>query len=406
MIGLLLLALIAAATVADDAYTLPWFQYEGDSHYEFGLALGEHFRATIQARVAATQALQATLLPFYATPAGEAIYNTYLATHNRTFPAYVEEVLGMAHGSAVAFSTLFILNIIEEYSTSMRVALTDNWLRPAPAVHCTDIVLHTTNTCIVAHNEDSGLADVNRTAVVTAKIQGNAWFTAYTYLGDLPSGAFGANDNGVAFSLNYVEPLDIDSNGLGRGFVSRDLLAATSYDDAIERVTQPNQATGHNIQLMDTVHQRVANIEVASFNRSVVTEIAAGDPTFFHTNQYQTLLLRQPMSPSSYHRLRRYRHLTPPRSIQAVLEVLGDQGDTSYPIFHDATSHAAGELSNWTLLTVIFDVLNRKAYFLQPQVNPRVASVIMVLDLRNVNHVQVLRSVQERVDAALRLLQL
>ena len=88
---------------------------------------------------------------------------------------------------------------------------------------------------------------------------------------------------------------------------------------------------------MDTVHQRVANIEVASFNRSVVSEIAAGDPAFFHTNQYQTLLLRQPMSPSSFHRLRRYRHLTPPRSVQAVLNVLGDQVFIYFNLCRDRT---------------------------------------------------------------------
>eukprot|EP00965_Chrysotila_dentata_P142049 4695480-Pleurochrysis_carterae.AAC.3 len=32
---------------------------------------------------------------------------------------------------------------------------------------------------------------------------GRRSFTAYTYLGELPSGAFGFNNDGVAFTLNW-----------------------------------------------------------------------------------------------------------------------------------------------------------------------------------------------------------
>ena len=74
---------------------------------------------------------------------------------------------------------------------------------------------------------------------------GGAAFVAYTYAGDLPSGAFGWNARArVAFTLNYVhpeatpDPLDLAASGgglVGRGFVSRDLLAATSLDDARAR---------------------------------------------------------------------------------------------------------------------------------------------------------------------------
>ncbi|OQS04899.1 cysteine protease family C45 [Thraustotheca clavata] len=407
MISLVVLVLVAIAS-ADD---LPWFQYDGDSHYEFGLALGEHFQATIQARVAQTTSLNSILLPFAHTSQGNEIYNTYLATHNATFPEYVQEVLGMAHGSFVPFETLFILNIIEEFTSSMNKAALSNGLFQPATLHCSDVILHTKDVCLVAHNEDSGAASVNRTAIVTARIKDNGWFTAYTYLGDLPTGAFGANGNGIAFSLNYVEPLDIDGNGLGRGFISRDLLTAKNFSHAIDIATQPHQATGHNIQacialLMDIVRKQVVNIEVASFNRSVVTTFTANSQPFFHTNQYQTLLIRQPAFSSSYHRLRRYKHLPLPTTIQSILNVLGDQGDTSYPIYHDAISHAKGELSNWTLITVVFDVYNSKLYFLQPHINPKLAQVIMVLDLDNVKELQILRSIQERTEATKRLLQL
>lgn len=63
-------------------------------------------------------------------------------------------------------------------------------------------MLTSSDVHVVAHNEDSGLQDVNRTAIVTAQVGSDPEFVAYTYLGDLPSGAFGFNRAGVAFTLN------------------------------------------------------------------------------------------------------------------------------------------------------------------------------------------------------------
>ena len=34
----------------------------------------------------------------------------------------------------------------------------------------------------------------------------------------------------------------------------------------------------------------------------------------------------------------------------------GDQGDHSWPIFHDNASHAAGDLSDWTIASALFDL--------------------------------------------------
>jgi hypothetical protein len=47
-----------------------------------------------------------------------------------------------------------------------------------------------------------------------------------------------------------VEPFEMQESGLGRGFVSRDLLEATSLSDAIYRVTRNNQVAGHNYQVI------------------------------------------------------------------------------------------------------------------------------------------------------------
>lgn len=274
---------------------------------------------------------------------------------------------GIADGSDVPFETIFIENIVEEFSNSIPPSFQRN-LFPDEARHpvlkCSDIVLTGEATHVVAHNEDSGEVDVNRTAIVIAKIADEPKFVAYTYLGDLPSGAFGFNEHGVAFTLNFVQPSEIFVGGLGRGFISRDLLAARNADDAIKIITRSGQAAGHNFQLMNIPAKRLWNIEVASFDRHFVYEFTDQGPAvaaFFHANQYQRLQVAQPPYQSSLHRLRRYSELTPPTTIDEALDVLGDQGDQSWPVFHDSLSHARGDLSGWTLTTIVFDLDKEKA---------------------------------------------
>ncbi|POM81461.1 Cysteine protease family C45 [Phytophthora palmivora] len=306
--------------------------------------------------------LQTLLLPFAQTPMGRKVLDQYLMVHRAVFPQYVEELEGIAEGSNVPFRTIFIENIVEEFSNSIPSSFQSD-VFPADARHpvlrCSDIILTSSEVHVVAHNEDSGEVDVNRTAIIIAKIADEPKFVAYTYLGDLPSGAFGFNENGVAFTLNFVQPSEIFVGGLGRGFISRDLLTAKNAGDAIEIITRSGQAAGHNFQLMDVPAKRVWNIEVASFNRHMIYEFnyeANAVSAFFHANQYQRLHIAQPPYQSSLHRLRRYSELSPPETIDKALTILGDQEDHSWPVFHDSQSHARGDLSGWTLTTIVFDL--------------------------------------------------
>uniref|UniRef100_K3WCK1 Peptidase C45 hydrolase domain-containing protein n=1 Tax=Globisporangium ultimum (strain ATCC 200006 / CBS 805.95 / DAOM BR144) TaxID=431595 RepID=K3WCK1_GLOUD len=366
------------------------FEYDGDSHFEFGRLVGERFRVQIRARIEENAKLQTLLLPFYTTPDGQDLYTQYVERHNATFPQYVEELQGMAQGSNLPFETLFLTNIIEEYEDSIPASFHAESVSAAvrrPVLRCSDIVLTSTRLRAVAHNEDGGRNDLNRTAIITARIGSSPKFVAYTYLGDLPSGAFGFNEHGVAFTLNFVQPAETFIGGLGRGFVSRDLLNAANATDAIARITRPKQATGHNFQLMDITTHRVWNIEVASFDRHVIHEFtvpegaAANNVTaFFHANQYQRLNIAQPPYESSLHRLKRYSELTPPTTVREALAILGDQEDRSWPVFHDTLSHEGGELSGYTMTTIVFDVLEGKAYSFRG--NPSRLNVKFIWDLK------------------------
>ena len=107
LIALLLLATATVVTAAAAApyncsrfpNVLPEIHVEGD-HYDVGFAVGRTFRAAIARQLAASGSFQHTLLPFYATKAGRAYYDTYFKTANDTFPGYVAEIQGMADGAA------------------------------------------------------------------------------------------------------------------------------------------------------------------------------------------------------------------------------------------------------------------------------------------------------------------
>eukprot|EP00438_Fugacium_kawagutii_P017899 Skav201916 [mRNA] locus=scaffold3992:180405:188179:+ [translate_table: standard] len=62
-----------------------------------------------------------------------------------------------------------------------------------------------------------------------------------------PRSALAFNSHGLGFSLNWVGPGSCDASGLGRNFVSRQLLTAQ----------------GHNYQLLDFLQHRISNFEVA-----------------------------------------------------------------------------------------------------------------------------------------------
>jgi len=222
--------MVSPLGVAADA-RLPQFTWSSDTdtvddHTAFGTALGAHFKATIQARFADLRAhgQLGQMLQTYNTSAGSALYDGFLKTHERLAPSAIAELRGLAAGAALPFEQIFLQNIPLEFTDCSAASGLAPPRRPRDD-HCSDFQLcDPAGACAVGHNEDNDAVDLNRTALVGARFGARSW-TAYTYLGELPSGAFGFNAD-VAFTLNWVGPTDVVCPGLGRGFVSRALLDA------------------------------------------------------------------------------------------------------------------------------------------------------------------------------------
>lgn len=375
------LLLLAAVAAANPTPNLPSFAWEGTSHYDFGFQLGRHFQAEVQHRVQNPD-LANRFLPFYATPQGLKIYNAFLQTHNETFTEYVLELQGIADGADISFHVIFIQNIAEEY----------NYYVPSegyppqqhPYLHCSDYLIYNSDLFVDVHNEDYSKWSMNTTALVQAVFRDSrnnvvSNFTGYTYAGDLPTGAFGFNSNGIVFSLNYLEPDPSIAvmGGLGRGFISRDLLEAKNMTDGVARITRPNQCAGHNYQLMDFTNKQFLNIETGG-NQASVKTVVINDPPWFHANIYKHLDIKEVINNSSVHRQARVDVLPLPKSVDDLRNILGDQVDNQYPIFHDDASWANGDVTgDYTMATVVFDIKEASITILHG--NPKLPSKVPMI---------------------------
>mmetsp|Transcript_17576 Transcript_17576/g.41299 ORF Transcript_17576/g.41299 Transcript_17576/m.41299 type:complete len:387 (-) Transcript_17576:212-1372(-) len=332
---------------SETANLLPDFHFQSDDedHHSLGLALGSSYRAAVRARLASHETAIDQLLN---RSRCQQLFQQLLANHEKHVPELLEELRGIATGANVSSERLIAMSFQEE------LAYCQDTLAATPrrVDHCTDSMLCNSQHCFDAHNEDGDMADKWLFAAFVSFGKSN--FTVLNYAGDLLGGmsAFAFNNGGIAFSLNWVGPGDCDPTGLGRNFISRQLLTARGWDEA-QRIISQRHAAGHNYQLMDFKSRRIANFEVA---HDQVSEVNVGS-AFFHVNQYQTLTVPdQVVGNSSVHRLARLRTLPAPQTPQDALKILGDQHDRSYPIFHDEHSHATGDLSDWTLATVLFNL--------------------------------------------------
>ncbi|KAH9310382.1 hypothetical protein KI387_025417, partial [Taxus chinensis] len=218
----------------------------------------------------------------------------------------------------------------------------------ANAEECSDNLVINSSTALVVHNEDARASVIGHVYLVKATLQDGASFTAYTYAGELPSCAFGFNSHGVAFTLNSVPPTkeEIEIGGIGRNFMSRDLLAAVSIEDALRRVHLPNISVGHSYNLIDIRQRRILNVETASKNRISVLEI--GSNPFFHANMYLHLKIRQANDESSICRHRQAAQL-PKSCLVDMISLLGDVNDEKNPIYMQGPTLC-------TLCTVVIDL--------------------------------------------------
>ncbi|CAJ1937327.1 unnamed protein product [Sphenostylis stenocarpa] len=282
--------------------------------YEMGLLIGRRFSKLIRSRIVRDLILQNQLRPFALahTPQSESLLKELFHNNKSKFPRHWDELLGTAAGSGVSLLDILLINFRKEIlpfipKEGAKGAIVDT------SDDCSDVVVVGESMAIAAHNEDANVALVGHTYLIKGILPNGVFFVGYTYAGELPSCAFGFNSHGLAFTLDSVPPVEdeIVAGGIGRNFISRDLLEATSMDDAMSRIQSSEVSVGHSYNLIEISTRRICNVETASRKRMSVHEV-----------QDENSISRQKRA-----------SVLSKNSKDDFLSLLGDMDDKNYPIY-------------------------------------------------------------------------
>ncbi|KAL7611190.1 hypothetical protein Lser_V15G09954 [Lactuca serriola] len=337
-----------------------------EDSYQMGFSIGNHFSNLIRSRLSTDSIFNHQLLPFSQTPQAQCLLHSLSHNNSTKFPDYWNEMRGIANGSGVPFLHIMILNFRKEILPF--IPKSEKIEDEETIDDCSDILVVSDTMAVAAHNEDANVALVGHTYLIKATLSNGLSYTAYTYAGELPSCAFGFNNHGLAFTLNSVPPTDseIVAGGIGRNFISRDLLEATSIDDAISRIRSSQVSIGHSYNLLDVNLRKILNVETASSQRISVHEI--GSTPFFHANMYIHLQVNQVHDQNSISRQNRAA-LLPKKSKVDLLSLLGDSGDQEYPIYMQGPTL-------YTLCTAVIDLDERTMTIIKSNPKQGVVSYI------------------------------
>ena len=311
-----------------DAHLKPLIRCDAaGSHFEIGFDLGRCMAEQIHQFLNEYTFFQQQLLPYHRTVEGQASYQKLLEINRGRYPEYFVELEGLSQGAERPFEDIFLINMRGEYQ---------DWPEVPGAHGCSDCVIVTEDAALVGHNEDGSPLLEGRLALLRARVEGKPAFTTLAYPGFLCGNAFGFNSKGICFSVDNVHP-ENHRVGVGRHFLARSLLEASSLQDAIARVTVPGRASGFSYTIGSINERRVVQVEVAPESHHI-REIQGFS---FHANHYQELTgVNQIVEPSSQARVERAKSLLQenlPLNTMGILTVLGDRANDQYPIHRKAT---------------------------------------------------------------------
>lgn len=339
-----------------------------ENAFQMGFLIGQRFSHLIKSRLAKDLILQDQLLPFASSPQSQHLIRLLSEANSKKYPSYWDELLGMAEGSGVPVLQIILLNFRKEILPFVANKMEITWNADDD---CSDVLVVSDSMAIAAHNEDANVALVDHTYLIRGTLTKGLCFTAYTYAGELPSCAFGFNCKGLAFTLNSVPPIEeeILAGGIGRNFISRDLLEATTMDDALSRIRSSQVSVGHSYNLIDVGARCILNVETASRNRVSIREV--GSIPFFHANMYLHLQVQQVQDENSKSRQKRAEKL-PKQSRTDFLSLLGDMADAKYPIYMTGPTL-------YTLCTALIDLDQQTVSIIEG--NPRNGEVTHMFSL-------------------------
>ena len=269
----------------------------GDA-FSIGHALGAAAAVDIRERVFVTEEFRALRDKWAGTSYLEALEQAARAN----YPQYVREIEGIAAGAGQDFETMFVWNCRGDLrmpdDVSPEVLL-------ASASGCTSVMVPATENepAIIAHNEDGAPEFLGYCFWVNVTPNDGVAFESFMYPGMLPGHTFGANTAGIVQAINNIRVHDLKP-GIPRHVITRAVLGARSFDDAIDTLRRDDRASGFHHNLGEAGSQRLASIEAPASGCNV-REVTAPSAHANHLIADQFTDTAQSITQSSEDRQRR-----------------------------------------------------------------------------------------------------
>jgi len=345
---------------------MPSYYAVGHTAFDLGVSIGQQQKEAFQNLIKDDTSLATILIPWMNEHQDQ--YNLFCETNKAAYPDIYAEIQGIAQGAEIEEYKAMLLMLRPEVEALWKaehneIASNDN---------CFDILFNPLDSkdAFIAHNEDWTPVYKSYGFVLHENMPfsttGATHITAFTYPASPVGFTFGYNDKGVVTSCNGLNPIPCRPGKLGRYFINRDVLAANSVDDALDRLRKAakDSALGFAMSIggvssHDMYHAEMAPYNPASKEEGGVVDIIKIEPgkTYLHSNAYQHEFFKninQYVSNSTKARLERAREMADPVTPELALKILGDEKNPLYPIYRYGNPLDSEELA--TISTAVLNL--------------------------------------------------
>lgn len=207
------------------------------------------------------------------------------------YPHMFEEMLGISNGCGLPFSFFYVNSIYEDARDNI-----NNYYRGD--LGCTDIYATGDKTedglTLVGHNNDQSIYPYD-IKTYRVKVKGKPEALYVSCDGSVPS--VGANEIGLVMVGNQLNSTDT-KHGIPRILIAKNLLYATSIEEAIKMCNDKDRSSSYNNVIIDK-RGRLISFEGTAKEYSI---LKPKDNLYVHTNHYVTDRLKKyefTLTPSS-----------------------------------------------------------------------------------------------------------
>jgi isopenicillin-N N-acyltransferase like protein len=288
----------------------------GGANYDIGYRIGVYLKEKLISHNRSRQAFYRNFSNKHNVPLQKIVQRSEKLI-SRYFPAYLEELNGLAAGSSLPLEDILLLGSEETILNSC-------------ANNCTTFAYDGTQGVVLGHNEDWAPGYEDKLYVVKATPSKGAAYISLAYLGCLGGSSVALNEYGIAFSGNSL--LDGSKPGVPKNIILRSQIEAKNIKEFGQLATFNLRAVPNHSMAVDKKGQ-IASVEVGLKEKSVY--YTSGP--YVHTNHVIHKKMMHLESSSAANSIARYRTAkallaTRKRDNQLAKEILRSHAGQPCPI--------------------------------------------------------------------------